>query len=67
MIDSAARPTFNELAQEFSKMARDPGRYLVIDGDQLKRAPTLKINNEDFGDFSQTDEYPDRQFMGEWD
>lgn len=30
MIDENIRPTFKELASEFTRMARDPARYLVI-------------------------------------
>jgi len=30
MIDENIRPTFKELANEFTRMARDPPRYLVI-------------------------------------
>lgn len=30
MIDADSRPKFRELIAEFSKMARDPPRYLVI-------------------------------------
>uniref|UniRef100_A0A8C1J2P6 Receptor protein-tyrosine kinase n=1 Tax=Cyprinus carpio TaxID=7962 RepID=A0A8C1J2P6_CYPCA len=30
MIDENVRPTFKELANEFTRMARDPSRYLVI-------------------------------------
>lgn len=30
MIDADSRPKFRELILEFSKMARDPQRYLVI-------------------------------------
>ena len=30
MLDAESRPAFKELAEEFAKMARDPGRYLVI-------------------------------------
>lgn len=30
MIDADSRPHFRELVAEFSKMARDPSRYLVI-------------------------------------
>ena len=30
MLDAESRPSFKELADEFAKMARDPGRYLVI-------------------------------------
>jgi len=31
LVDAECRPSFSELAEEFSKMARDPGRYLVIE------------------------------------
>lgn len=30
MIDAESRPRFRELIAEFTKMARDPSRYLVI-------------------------------------
>ena len=30
MVDADSRPTFSDLFLEFSKMAKDPGRYLVI-------------------------------------
>ena len=30
MLDADSRPSFEELHEEFVKMARDPGRYLVI-------------------------------------
>ncbi|KAG7283205.1 hypothetical protein CRUP_004947 [Coryphaenoides rupestris] len=33
MVDENVRPTFKELANEFTRMARDPPRYLVIKGD----------------------------------
>ncbi|XP_015462409.3 receptor tyrosine-protein kinase erbB-3a isoform X2 [Astyanax mexicanus] len=33
MIDENVRPTFKELASEFTRMARDPPRYLVIKGE----------------------------------
>lgn len=38
MIDADSRPKFRELILEFSKMARDPQRYLVI---QVQFAPPL--------------------------
>ena len=38
--DAASRPSFKELANEFAKMARDPGRYLCIPGDSLLRLPS---------------------------
>ncbi|XP_053268495.1 melanoma receptor tyrosine-protein kinase [Pleuronectes platessa] len=34
MIEPSSRPRFRELTLEFSKMARDPSRYLVLQGDQ---------------------------------
>uniref|UniRef100_H2YUP6 Protein kinase domain-containing protein n=1 Tax=Ciona savignyi TaxID=51511 RepID=H2YUP6_CIOSA len=34
-VDAEARPTFRELSEELSKMARDPQRYVVIDNDGL--------------------------------
>ncbi|CAH1394458.1 unnamed protein product [Nezara viridula] len=40
MLDAESRPSFKELTDEFSKMARDPGRYLVIQGDKLMRLPS---------------------------
>ncbi|KAM8914759.1 receptor tyrosine-protein kinase erbB-3a isoform 2-T2 [Spinachia spinachia] len=41
MIDENVRPTFKELANEFTRMARDPPRYLVIkeDRNQQDAAP----------------------------
>ncbi|XP_056885353.1 receptor tyrosine-protein kinase erbB-3a isoform X1 [Takifugu flavidus] len=33
MVDENVRPTFKELANEFTRMARDPPRYLVIKED----------------------------------
>jgi epidermal growth factor receptor len=40
ILDAESRPSFKELADEFAKMARDPGRYLVIPGDKLMRLPS---------------------------
>lgn len=37
MIDPSSRPTFRELMGEFSKMARDPSRYLVVQVNQEER------------------------------
>lgn len=34
MIDPSSRPRFKELMVEFSKMASDPSRYLVIQVNQ---------------------------------
>ncbi|XP_066511540.1 epidermal growth factor receptor-like isoform X1 [Hoplias malabaricus] len=39
MIDADSRPRFRELISEFSKMARDPTRYLVIQGDERMHLP----------------------------
>lgn len=41
MLDALSRPSFHELAEEYSKMARDPGRYLVID--VCKKTSTASI------------------------
>ena len=46
MIDPESRPSFKELAEEFAKMARDPGRYLVIQGDSLMRLPSYTQQDE---------------------
>ncbi|XP_065126000.1 epidermal growth factor receptor isoform X4 [Paramisgurnus dabryanus] len=40
MIDAESRPRFRELIAEFSKMARDPSRYLVIQGDDRMHLPS---------------------------
>lgn len=40
MADPEARPSFKELVEEFTKMSRDPGRFLVIQGDKLMRLPS---------------------------
>ncbi|XP_054273985.1 epidermal growth factor receptor isoform X2 [Macrosteles quadrilineatus] len=50
MLDAESRPTFKELADEFAKMARDPGRYLVIHGDRFMRLPSY---SSQFGHGSQ--------------
>jgi len=65
MLDANTRPTFEDLSKEFTKMARDPGRYLVIDGDQLKRNPTLKKNHDWLLDDMDIDaEYPNKLVVG---
>ena len=46
MLDAESRPSFKELAEEFAKMARDPGRYLVIQGDKLMRLPSYTQQDE---------------------
>ncbi|XP_069504397.1 epidermal growth factor receptor [Ambystoma mexicanum] len=40
MIDAASRPRFRELIAEFTKMARDPQRYLVIQNDERMQLPS---------------------------
>ncbi|XP_072431767.1 epidermal growth factor receptor isoform X1 [Chiloscyllium punctatum] len=40
MIDAESRPRFRELTSEFSRMARDPSRYLVIQGDDHMHLPS---------------------------
>jgi len=39
-VNAEARPCFADLAKEFENMSRDPGRYLVIPGDNLMRLPS---------------------------
>lgn len=46
MIEPESRPLFKELAAEFAKMARDPGRYLAIPGDKFMRLPTFTTQDE---------------------
>uniref|UniRef100_T1IN09 Protein kinase domain-containing protein n=1 Tax=Strigamia maritima TaxID=126957 RepID=T1IN09_STRMM len=46
MLDADSRPNFRELGDEFAKMARDPGRYLVIPGDKLMRLPSYTSQDE---------------------
>nr|XP_023663224.1 epidermal growth factor receptor-like [Paramormyrops kingsleyae] len=65
MIDAESRPRFRELVAEFSKMARDPQRYLVIQGDECMNLPTptdtkfyrTLISSEDMEDVVDADEY----------
>lgn len=65
MIDADSRPKFRELILEFSKMARDPQRYLVIQGDERMHLPSPTDSNfyralmeeEDMEDVVDADEY----------
>ncbi|KAJ8375545.1 hypothetical protein SKAU_G00061250 [Synaphobranchus kaupii] len=65
MIDADSRPRFRELIAEFSKMARDPSRYLVIQGDKRMHLPSPSdskfyrtlISVEDMEDVVDADEY----------
>lgn len=45
MIDADSRPRFRELIAEFSKMARDPSRYLVIQVILSPKTFSLKLNH----------------------
>ncbi|XP_068450203.1 receptor tyrosine-protein kinase erbB-3a isoform X2 [Clinocottus analis] len=58
MIDENVRPTFKELANEFTRMARDPSRYLVIkeDCNQQDSAPDeLAQRSADLDDLDDLD------------
>ncbi|XP_056149598.1 epidermal growth factor receptor isoform X2 [Lampris incognitus] len=65
MIDADSRPRFRELISEFTKMARDPPRYLVIQGDDRMHLPSPTdskfyrslISGEDMEDAVDADEY----------
>ncbi|XP_058869928.1 epidermal growth factor receptor-like isoform X3 [Acipenser ruthenus] len=65
MIDADSRPRFRELIAEFSKMARDPSRYLVIQGDERMHLPSPSdsrfyrtlMSGEDMEDIVDADEY----------
>uniref|UniRef100_A0A3Q1AYS3 Receptor protein-tyrosine kinase n=1 Tax=Amphiprion ocellaris TaxID=80972 RepID=A0A3Q1AYS3_AMPOC len=65
MIDADSRPRFRELIAEFTKMARDPSRYLVIQGDDRMHLPSPTdtkfygslISSEDMEDAVDADEY----------
>ncbi|MBN3324666.1 EGFR factor, partial [Atractosteus spatula] len=65
MIDADSRPRFRELIAEFSKMARDPPRYLVIQGDERMHLPSptdskfyrTLIDGDEMDDVVDADEY----------
>ncbi|XP_078723380.1 receptor tyrosine-protein kinase erbB-4-like [Lampetra fluviatilis] len=65
MIDAEARPRFSELISDFSKMARDPKRFLVIQGDGLhdQHSPLDSkfyknlLEDDEFNDFVDGEEY----------
>ncbi|KAK7945473.1 hypothetical protein WMY93_001201 [Mugilogobius chulae] len=65
MIDADSRPRFRELIAEFTKMARDPPRYLVIQGDERMHLPSPSdgrvfrslISGEEMEDAVDADEY----------
>lgn len=45
MIDADSRPKFKELAAEFTRMARDPQRYLVIQVGDIPARSGLHVFN----------------------
>ncbi|XP_075463320.1 receptor tyrosine-protein kinase erbB-4 isoform X3 [Ascaphus truei] len=65
MIDADSRPKFKELGAEFSRMARDPQRYLVIQGDDRMKLPSPNdskffqnlLDEEDLEDMMDAEEY----------
>ncbi|XP_030634923.1 receptor tyrosine-protein kinase erbB-4-like [Chanos chanos] len=65
MIDADSRPRFKELAAEFCRMARDPQRYLVIQGDDRMKLPSPNhskffqslLDEEDLDDLMDAEEY----------
>ncbi|XP_068613537.1 receptor tyrosine-protein kinase erbB-4-like [Brachionichthys hirsutus] len=65
MIDADSRPKFKELAAEFIRMARDPQRFLVIQGDDRMTLPSPNdskffqsiLNEEELEDLMDADEY----------
>ncbi|KAM4608260.1 LOW QUALITY PROTEIN: receptor tyrosine-protein kinase erbB-4 [Polymixia lowei] len=65
MIDADSRPKFKELAAEFCRMARDPQRYLVIQGDDRMKLPSPNdskffqslLDEEELEDLMDADEY----------
>nr|XP_046228029.1 melanoma receptor tyrosine-protein kinase-like isoform X2 [Scatophagus argus] len=61
MIDPSSRPRFRELVTEFSKMARDPSRYLVIQGElpspSDSRFYSRLLSSDDMEDVVDADEY----------
>ncbi|XP_068184780.1 receptor tyrosine-protein kinase erbB-4-like [Antennarius striatus] len=65
MIDADSRPKFKELAAEFTRMARDPQRYLVIQGDDRMKLPSPNdskffqsiLDEKELEDLMDADEY----------
>ncbi|XP_040921570.1 melanoma receptor tyrosine-protein kinase-like [Toxotes jaculatrix] len=61
MIEPSSRPRFRELIVEFSKMARDPSRYLVIQGDlpspSDSRFYSRLLSSDDAEDVVDAEEY----------
>ncbi|PKK18148.1 erb-b2 receptor tyrosine kinase 2 [Columba livia] len=64
MIDSECRPKFRELVTEFSRMARDPQRFVVIQNDLAGLPGSMDstfyralLEEEDMGDLVDAEEY----------
>ncbi|XP_070250268.1 receptor tyrosine-protein kinase erbB-2 isoform X1 [Myotis yumanensis] len=64
MIDSECRPRFRELVTEFSRMARDPQRFVVIQNEDLGPTSPLDstfyrslLEDDDMGDLVDAEEY----------
>ncbi|XP_045155267.1 receptor tyrosine-protein kinase erbB-2 [Echinops telfairi] len=64
MIDSECRPRFRELVSQFSRMARDPQRFVVIQNEDLGPTSPLDssfyrslLEDEDMGDLVDAEEY----------
>uniref|UniRef100_A0A3Q3KLG0 Receptor protein-tyrosine kinase n=1 Tax=Mastacembelus armatus TaxID=205130 RepID=A0A3Q3KLG0_9TELE len=55
MIDENVRPTFKELASEFTRMARDPPRYLVVCSQQDSAPDDLVQRSADLDDLEDLD------------
>ena len=48
MLDAESRPSFSELELEFAKMARDPGRYLVVPVSPVHRSNLFIVKFRDY-------------------
>ncbi|XP_052641365.1 LOW QUALITY PROTEIN: receptor tyrosine-protein kinase erbB-2 [Harpia harpyja] len=64
MIDSECRPKFRELVTEFSRMARDPQRFVVIQNDMVGLPGSIDstfnralLEEEDMDDLVDAEEY----------
>ncbi|XP_062451509.1 receptor tyrosine-protein kinase erbB-2 isoform X2 [Rhea pennata] len=64
MIDSECRPKFRELVTEFSRMARDPQRFVVIQNDMIGLPSSIDstfyralLEEEDMDDLVDAEEY----------
>ncbi|XP_064380782.1 receptor tyrosine-protein kinase erbB-2 [Dromaius novaehollandiae] len=64
MIDSECRPKFRELVTEFSRMARDPQRFVVIQNDMIGLPGSIDstfyralLEEEDMNDLVDAEEY----------